>query len=769
VPAELRALRQWILWGWEEDKGGRKKVPLLAGGRIKAKSNAPSTWTTFSEACKALANNDRFAGIGFVFSEKDPYVGFDFDGCLVEGELAEWARSHLEDLAGCYAEISPSGNGVKVWCRGVLTGTGGKRSVGRDKHTGIEMYDRGRFFCVTGEAYGEAAAEIPDRQEVVDHLYAWVKEPKKASPPQRAAAPETAAEARAIRYLKTMDPAVSGQGGHDRTFRAACKMVEFGLSYDQALAALLSDYNPRCDPPWTEKDLRHKLDDAFERAELGKMLAKDRNGHQASNGRPETAATIQAPFLAEQLDARLAKVPRTDMGNAERFAARHGAIVRYCNPWGRWLIWDGRRFAVDQTDGIQALAKATARKILAEASTIEGDDECKGHLQHARATESRAKLEALTALARSEPGIPILPADMDRDGWLFNCENGTVDLRTGTLRPHDRADVLTQLCPVVFHPDADCPLWDATLDLFFAGDQKLIRYWQRLCGYALVGLIRDHVMPVAYGDGSNGKSTILGTLLEVFGPDYAMKAPASFLMAKVHDPHPTDRADLFRKRLVVAIETEDGRRLDETMVKELTGGDDIRARRMREDHWQFKPTHTLFMATNHRPTIRGTDHGIWRRLKLVPFSVKVDGEKADTTMAEKLRAEFPGILAWCVRGCSAWQEVGLNEPDSVRIATDDYRAEQDVLGTFLADRTIRGPGARTRCNAMYATYREWAEKAGEHPVTMKRFGQAMKERGFSTATSNGKWYLDVGLPEAVKDEAGGRESRSEDPDWGVVA
>ncbi|MDG3008533.1 phage/plasmid primase, P4 family [Paludisphaera mucosa] len=484
---------------------------------------------------------------------------------------------------------------------------------------------------------------------------------------------------------------------------------------------------------------------------------KPSNGYAARNGNGHATAPIRAKPSVEELDARLAKVACTDMGNGERLAARYGRMVRYCKPWGKWLVWDGKRFALDRTGVVSRLAKKATRKILAEAAMIGDDDERKKHAAHAFATQGRSRIDSMLAMASTELGIPVLPEDMDRDPWLFNCMNGTIDLRTGTLKKHDQADVLTQLCPIEFDPHATCRLWDATLDLFFAGDQKLIAYWQRVCGYALVGIIRDHLMPVAYGEGSNGKSTILGTLLEVFGPDYAMKAPSNMLMAKAHDSHPTDRADLFRKRLVVAIETESGRRLDEVMVKELTGGDRIRARRMREDFWEFSPTHTLVMATNHRPTIRGTDHGIWRRLRLVPFSVKVDGEKADTAMAEKLRAEFPGILAWAVRGCLAWQELGLNEPESVSAATAEYRAEQDVIGSFLAEATVQSGNCRTRCNALYAAYREWAEKAGEHPVTLKLFGQTMKERGFGQHRSNGKWYLGVGLKEPESD-----------PQYGVV-
>jgi putative DNA primase/helicase len=458
-----------------------------------------------------------------------------------------------------------------------------------------------------------------------------------------------------------------------------------------------------------------------------------------------------------EIDARLAKEMRTDMGNGARLASRAGGRLRYCKPWEKWLVWDGRRYALDTTMAADRMAKEAARMMFAEAATIEDDGKRGQHVEHAKASQSRGRLKAMLEMAASEPGVPILVDEMDRDGWLLNVANGTIDLKTGRLKPHDQADVLTQLCPVEYDAHAKCPLWESTLELFFAGDPKLIAYWQRVCGYALTGVIRDHVMPVAYGQGSNGKSTILGTLMEMLGPDYAMKAPPDMLMAKAHDSHPTDKADLFRKRLVVAIETAEGRRLDETMVKELTGGDRVRARRMREDYWEFSPTHTLIMATNHRPTIRGTDNGIWRRLKLVPFTVKVDGGRDDKRMSEKLRAEFPGILAWCVRGCLAWQEIGLQEPESVAEATADYREEQDVIGGFLADRTLMDPSTRTRCNKVYEAYKAWAEAAGERVISLSDFGKRIGDRGIGKSKSNGWWYIGVGLKQA------------DDPSWNVVA
>lgn len=745
-PAELQALPQWVAWRRIEREGESTKAPFRADGGGLAKTNDPTTWSTFAEAA-ATARRDpgRYAGIGYVFSADDPFVGVDLDGCLEDGKLAEWAKPWLEKFAGCYAEVSPSGNGVKLWARGKLPGPGGMRRVGDDAHTAIELYDRGRFFVVTGDVLMRPSGEIPDRQEAIDELHEWVKakrseraEAETVEPiVQRPTSPgRWSAEARASAYLLKVDPAVSGEGGHDRTFRLACAIGPgFALDPETAYQLLAAEFNPRCVPPWSESEIRHKVRDAYENEKRrGWLLNEDRGG-----GMLATAAVSRVEIAAgEDVDARLATVARTDLGNAIRMATRFRGDMRFCKAWNEWLVWDGARYAPDHTGAAMRLAKETARRILAEAATIVDRDDQKAHMAWAMASQSRAKLESMLALAASEPGVPIGVEEMNRDGQLFNCLNGTIDLRTGELRAHRRDDLITQLCPVEFDPEAECPLWDSTLNLFFAGDAKLVAYWQRICGYALVGEVRDHVLIVAYGEGSNGKSTILGTLLHVLGRDYAMKAPPNLLMAKSHDPHPVDRADLFGRRLVVAIETGDGRRLDEQGVKELTGGDSIRARRMRENPWEFPPSHTIVMATNHKPVVRGSDHGIWRRMRLIPFLVTVDGVTADTAIPSMLKAEAAGILAWCVRGCVAWQTVGLSEPESVAAATAEYKAEQDVLGSFLDDRAVLNPSMRTRCGEVYSAYQSWAEGAGERPMTLVAFGTAMKRRGVETKTSNGK-------------------------------
>jgi putative DNA primase/helicase len=278
-----------------------------------------------------------------------------------------------------------------------------------------------------------------------------------------------------------------------------------------------------------------------------------------------------------------------------------------------------------------------------------------------------------------------------------------------------------------------------------AENDDLIAFIQRAVGMSLMGVIRDHVLSVAYGTGQNGKSTLFNALLDTFGPDYGMKAPLGLLMAKSNEQHPCERADLFGKRFVVCIEVEEGQRFAESLVKELTGGDRIRARFMRQDFFEFSPTHHLFLCVNHKPTVRGTDTGIWRRIRLWPFSIGIPEEEQDKQLPEKLQAERAGILAWAVCGAIAWANNGLAEPDEVRMATAAYRSEQDVLATFIVERCEVNSYFNVRASALYSEYAKWADNAGEYVLPQRRFGLALAERGFERYTSNGTWYRGIGL------------------------
>jgi putative DNA primase/helicase len=354
----------------------------------------------------------------------------------------------------------------------------------------------------------------------------------------------------------------------------------------------------------------------------------------------------------------------------------------------------------------------------------------------AKYSNSANGIRNMVAMAKSD--LAIGPEELDTDPWLLNVENGTIDLRTGAMRKHRKEDFITKLAPVTFDPDADCSLWPAFLDRIFDGNEELIGYMQRLVGYCLTGVTEEHILPFLYGTGANGKSTFCETILKLMGPDYAMKAAPDLLLAKRLETHPTDRADLFGKRFVACIETEEGRRMAEALVKELTGGDRVRARRMREDFWEFAPTHHIWLAGNHKPVIVGSDRGIWRRIKLIPFEVVIPEAEQDKKLPAKLAEELPGILNWAIAGCLDWQRDGMREPKIVGAATSAYSAEMDEVGQFIKEYCETGPDFKTAATELYKAFQE---AMPDSALNQHSFGARLRQKGFlNRDPATGKEY-----------------------------
>jgi len=450
---------------------------------------------------------------------------------------------------------------------------------------------------------------------------------------------------------------------------------------------------------------------------------------------PATARTVRNE--SDPLDVRTQE-GRTDLANSRRFVRLHGERVRHCHAWGKWVVWDSTRWALDTDGAVVRLAKSVADSVWAEAREC-GDTDA---LKFAARTASDKSIRAFLNLAASD--VAVHPEDLDCNGWLLNCPNGTLDLRTGELRAHRREDMLTKITTASYNADAGSFAWDRFLEDVFTV-QPLIDFMRRLLGYALTGDTREHVLPVFWGRGANGKSTLLESYMHALGPDYSGKATADLLLAKRSDGHPTAIADLHGKRFLACVETGDGRRLNEALVKELTGGDTLKARRMYEDFWQFAPTHKLALCSNHKPTVRGTDLGIWRRLRLIPFVESFTGTRADKTLPDKLKAEADGILAWAVRGCLEWQRGGLTEPDEVQAATAEYRSAEDTIARFLDECCAVTPDAETRGPDLYRRFREWCERGGEHPFSARRFASALEEKGFARRISNGVVWERIAL------------------------
>lgn len=423
----------------------------------------------------------------------------------------------------------------------------------------------------------------------------------------------------------------------------------------------------------------------------------------------------------------------SDDALALRFTAKHGDDLRFTSLWGRWSRWDGHRWEPDETLTVYDLARSICREA---ADTADNKNV-------AQRVNSAATIAAVERLARSDRHHAAAVSQWDCDPWLLNTPGGAIDLRSGELHPSDRLDYCTKSTSVA--PGGECPLWLRFLHTVTGGVMELQEYLQRVCGYVLTGSTREHALFFLYGLGANGKSVFVSTIAGILG-DYSKVAAVESFTASQGESHPTDLAGLQGARLVTAIETEDGRRWAESKLKSLTGGDKIAARYMRQDFFEYAPQFKLLIAGNHRPGLRTVDEAMRRRFHLIPFNVTIPLEERDKELPEKLRAEWPGILQWMIAGCLAWQREGLHPPAIVVNATNSYMADEDALGLWIDDRCNRDRASWTSTRALFESWTEWAEKAGEYVGNQKRFSQNLEAKGFARdPRRDAKGFRGIGL------------------------
>jgi putative DNA primase/helicase len=427
--------------------------------------------------------------------------------------------------------------------------------------------------------------------------------------------------------------------------------------------------------------------------------------------------------------------PQTDIANGRRFVEQHGDNVRYNADSKRWLAWDGIRWHDNAVVEIESRAKDTAVSIWDEAKESKNTNLSAWAVR----SESAAGVHGMLEMAHSEASVAITTAVLDTDPWLLNTPSGTVNLKTGELRPARREDLITKVTAAPFDPDAECPRWlqfhdEIFIHADFTTDQELIDYMQRLAGYSLTGSVREQMFAVLHGTGRNGKSVWMNVIRGLLG-DYAGTTGSDLLLSKRTDAHPVGLAALSGYRLIHATETDASRRLDEATVKNITGGDPITARWMHGNPFTFEPQFKLMLATNHKPDIKGTDEGIWRRIDPIPFLRTIDPAKVDDKLGSKLEEEWPGILAWMVRGCLDWQDGGLRAPLAVTEARREYRQESDAVRRFTEDRCECLHGAQVEIGQLFAAYRDWCEGEGEQHLSSTAFGRELSNRGYPGDTA----------------------------------
>lgn len=724
-PAVLTERKQWITWTLTSDG---KKIP-------NGKSNDPSTWHNFED----VQNEDRIA---YVFDASDPFVGIDLDKCIDdEGEYNEVATYCLALFKGkAYGEVSQSGRGLHFIVKGK------KPDWAVCNRKGVECYEHARFWVMTGNV-------IPGYEDVhdcQDELEQFLRKYLSKSPQQAAEAKPPAKPSRKRhqsvlglrermeQYASKVPPASQGER-NNVCFRLAGHLWSIvddamqGPSREDVLSVVQS-WNQSNTPPLDDYELGEAVDNAKDKGSPPSL--KPPALMESTSTAIDLSEFYSTPIQPKRMKTWIEDpTQQTDNELAIKFVNNHEHTLRFVPAWKRWLAWDSTRWAIDHNSNRtvnQGRKFASSlwcdfpkfmRKKIDEVSEV---NRTYGFLKQAN---KQRGINAFIDLAAADHRIVVDVKMLNSNPLLLNLPNGTLDLETGQLREHRQSDCITQLAGVSFDPAATCPRWDDALRMIFAGDVEVIRYVQQVLGYSISGLQSEHILPIAYGAGCNGKSMVTNLILKILG-DYGYLANDSLLLG-VKDAHPTEKAALYQKRFVAISEPGQGSQLKESRVKELTGDDQINARRMHEDFWTFERTHTFWMSTNHLPKIAGNDEGIWRRVKLIPFEVDLRSVTKPIPDFDKVlfEKEGSGILNWLLRGFMDWKQNGFIEPEKVRVAIDDYRQEEDVLTAFIDERCIVGKAWQATSTELYEAYKGFASDKGE-VLSTAAFGRQLGHRGF---------------------------------------
>lgn len=530
-------------------------------------------------------------------------------------------------------------------------------------------------------------------------------------------------------------------------------MVSKGFTFQAILAACVAENQTTFNPPKPSDVLEKEVTSLYEFC-LRKQSQKEIEKEQ----KKEEKQKDEIKNFGVSLD---------DCGNAIRMCSHYGKIIRHCQEWGKWFIWDGQRWKEDRNNTIHYLAKKVAKSIYNEAAMCQDQ---KGSLElskWAHDSSNNSRLSAMVESCKSEHdfGIPITFDVLDRDLFLFNVQNGTIDLRTFEKLPHDQINLITKISPVVFDAGAKCPTWLAFLDRIFKNNkekEKIIGFLKRSCGYSLTGDTREQVMFFLYGSGANGKSTFIDVIQYILG-DYAAATESNTFTTSRGDAIRNDIARLVGMRFVSASENSTESLLDESLVKKLTGNEKISARFLHQEYFDFYPEFKIWWGFNHQPYIRDNTNSIWRRILLIPFEEIIPEKEQDKKLSQKLQAEAPGILNWMIDGLREYYVMGINPPDTVKNATQEYREDQDILHDFIKECCMTTEDLTNdkmplrdlsiSAGTLYSNYKTWYMFGGgaqKDLISITKFGKLLIELGFTRdRKSTGKVYHGIELKKTV--------------------
>lgn len=720
IPQELKGLRQWVCWV------GNDKIPKDPHTGGNAKSNDPSTWATFQETVDACATFC-FDGLGFMFG--NGYFGVDLDHCL---EDTDFCDEFVETLQS-YAEISKSGTGLHIICKGQLPS--GPKRKGR-----VEMYSEARYFICTGDLYNPYYTEVKDCTDTIKILHS--KYLPSSTPrtevlgykPVDMDDQEVVDRARSCRTgglfsllnLGNWQGLYTSQSEADLAF---CNQLAFWTQRNAAQMDRIFRASGLMRPKWDEK----RGSETYGAITIAKACASCQEVFDKEKY-PDSTALAFSLFADGHMgvEAPEKRYDMTDTGNAHRLIDRFGTIVRYSYNRKRWYFWDGKCWRIDDVGEIKKLADLICEDIKRDAVMEQEEKTQADLLKWSSRTASSKGKEAMIKEAQHLGDIPISPEAMDSYTDYLNCQSGIIKLATGELLPHDSSFLMSKIVYSEYDTTGKKPeKWLAFLDDVTGGDKQLQDYIQKCIGYSLSGSTEEQCAYFLYGMGNNGKSTFLDTIADLLGGYAANVQPETIMMRKFSDGGAlSDIARLKSARFVTSEEPTEGVRLNEGLLKQLTGGSKVTCRFLYGDEFEYLPEFKIWVATNHKPVIRGTDLGIWRRIKLIPFEVTIPPEKVDKNLKYKLRAEFPQILRWAVEGYMKWQKEGLGEPTSVQAAVQEYKQEMDLLASFMEQCLVVDYTCdeRTMASDLFRLYSRWARENNEYEMSSKKFFREMTKK-----------------------------------------
>ena len=793
IPNAIRSLPQWVAWRYEERGGKTTKAPIDAksnGHLTYAKSNDWTTWATLDAAIDTCGRHPELAGVGFCFASSDGLTGIDLDHVIdpETGELQAEAVEILDRFTGTYCEVSPSGTGLRLFAFGKPARSG--KNTGKVKWCEVYSHPSNRYLTVTGNHWPGSATEVTEQQDALDWLHQRFMESTGLEPVE-------SSSSRAAGVLNLDDAAIldkarkaknggdfarlwagdtSGHGGDDSAADLAlCNLLAFWTGGDADRVDRLFRQSGLMRKKWDTK----RGESTYGVSTVAKAIAGCGEFY-GDRGRSEPSTRYQAEAVGglEEIQdiPRLPTVsPCTHLANSHRIRHYYQGRIWYALGMG-WVMWTGKFWRSDPTsegaiatgfiDGLSRLIARESSALSRRASDETDEDRRKSLMAQAEAllkwaVQSENERTIAAGLKLTKHALLIEYHTLNADPWLFNVQNGTIDLRTGKLRPHNPADLITFLSPVTYDPAADCPTWRRFLLEVFAGDAEMVAFIQRGIGWSLTGVVKERALFFLHGNaGKNGKTTLVEAVMKLVGIcgeasyGYGRKVGAeTFMKSRNSEDNQRKAATLAGPRFICTSEVDEDHRLDEQLVKDITGGDTLEGRRLYQESFTFKPQFKPWMYGNHKPEIRGTDDAIWSRVRLVPFDVSFKGRE-DLELPDKLEAELPGILNWAIQGCLAWQRSGLQPPAKVQAATQAYRDEMDVFGPFIAERCVIHRSADVRANDLWNAYKTWCEESGTKEQTQTKFGKYLTSRGFIVEKSSVIKRIGIGLLDTNHSDSG---------------